>query len=283
MASDIRLEPSWLTHPKRRMVEARLGPAGLVAVQDLWMVASMVCPDGDLSGKSDLYIESMVYWKGEPGALLDALREAKLVDGRENKSRIHDWADWQPQVCKRQQYSEAGRKAANAKHAKDKQNRQRAERMQAANDLGTHSPDQERVIYRAYGKKCLKCGARKDLTTDHVVPPPAGSNALENLQPLCRACNASKGNQTIDYRPANWAELLQSAYEPHANRMPLPTSQPASQSQSQNQKQVCGKPPVPAQGDAVDLVCDLHPTAGRGPYGGCWECNKLRFAAGGSA
>lgn len=60
---------------------------------------------------------------------------------------------------------------------------------------------------------CLGCG-RDDvpLTRDHVVPVTAGGSlTLENVQPLCRGCNARKKCQVIDYRPPELLELIQLA------------------------------------------------------------------------
>lgn len=49
--------------------------------------------------------------------------------------------------------------------------------------------------------RCAKCGKVTDLEADHIMPEiKGGSNAVENRQPLCRGCNASKGIQTVDYR-----------------------------------------------------------------------------------
>ncbi len=50
---------------------------------------------------------------------------------------------------------------------------------------------------------CLCCGeAKVKLTVDHVVPlVKGGGNSIANIQPLCRSCNCSKGQQEIDYRP----------------------------------------------------------------------------------
>ncbi len=51
-----------------------------------------------------------------------------------------------------------------------------------------------------FGRKCLGCGGMP-VTVDHVVPLSAGgSNSLPNLQPLCRRCNSSKGQDLRDYR-----------------------------------------------------------------------------------
>lgn len=41
---------------------------------------------------------------------------------------------------------------------------------------------------------CRRCGARRYLTIDHVVPESKGGPMeAENLQTLCRSCNSSKG------------------------------------------------------------------------------------------
>lgn len=41
---------------------------------------------------------------------------------------------------------------------------------------------------------CRHCGARRDLSVDHIVPESrGGAMALDNLQTLCRSCNSRKG------------------------------------------------------------------------------------------
>jgi len=55
-----------------------------------------------------------------------------------------------------------------------------------------------------YNFTCLKCGRKEPeikLTLDHVKPLKlGGKNIIENAQPLCNSCNASKGAREIDYR-----------------------------------------------------------------------------------
>lgn len=58
------------------------------------------------------------------------------------------------------------------------------------------------AMCEAFGNVCLCCGCSDPLEPDHVVPLSwGGSNGIENIQPLCRSCNARKGNRhATDYR-----------------------------------------------------------------------------------
>lgn len=56
-------------------------------------------------------------------------------------------------------------------------------------------------VYQRDGYQCLKCGARENLSCDHVVPESqGGATEEENLQTMCLPCNIEKGTKTIDYR-----------------------------------------------------------------------------------
>jgi len=63
----------------------------------------------------------------------------------------------------------------------------------------------------AAGHRCLRCRSEEKLTVDHVVPlEEGGSNCIENLQPLCAACNRWKGRESFDFRPLiQFIELLE--------------------------------------------------------------------------
>jgi 5-methylcytosine-specific restriction endonuclease McrA len=57
------------------------------------------------------------------------------------------------------------------------------------------------ALVQKCGGRCLRCGSACDLTVDHVIPlGRGGSNAIENVQPLCSTCNGIKGSKVIDYR-----------------------------------------------------------------------------------
>lgn len=76
----------------------------------------------------------------------------------------------------------------------------RARKMGAAGDHFTQRQFKELCGF--YGSRCLCCGRPNiKLTADHVIPlSVGGSDAIENIQPLCIECNVKKGVATIDYR-----------------------------------------------------------------------------------
>jgi len=52
-----------------------------------------------------------------------------------------------------------------------------------------------------FNNTCLCCGIMEKLTADHVIPvSKGGSSNIDNIQPLCKTCNSSKGVRIIDYR-----------------------------------------------------------------------------------
>ncbi|MET7816068.1 HNH endonuclease signature motif containing protein [Streptomyces sp. NPDC005395] len=93
----------------------------------------------------------------------------------------------------------------NAQWARDNAAANRARRARyRARKLGapgSHTREEWKELRDRYGR-CLRCGATGvHLEPDHVVPlSKGGSDSIENLQPLCRSCNSSKGDKVADYR-----------------------------------------------------------------------------------
>lgn len=55
------------------------------------------------------------------------------------------------------------------------------------------SPKLRRAVFERDGHCCLRCGTTENLSADHILPVLfGGETTLENLQTLCRPCNASK-------------------------------------------------------------------------------------------
>ena len=52
-----------------------------------------------------------------------------------------------------------------------------------------------REVWRRDGGCCVKCGSRKNLEYDHIVPiSKGGSNTARNIELLCEACNRAKSD-----------------------------------------------------------------------------------------
>lgn len=66
---------------------------------------------------------------------------------------------------------------------------------------GSYTAEEWQALCAFYDYRCLCCKEQKPLTVDHVIPiSKGGSSDISNLQPLCRSCNSSKHDNTIDYR-----------------------------------------------------------------------------------
>lgn len=49
-------------------------------------------------------------------------------------------------------------------------------------------------VFERNAYRCVKCESYIDLCCDHIIPESRGGlTALENLQTMCRSCNAKKG------------------------------------------------------------------------------------------
>lgn len=79
---------------------------------------------------------------------------------------------------------------------------QRARRSALRNNAEGSFTIQEWInLCSKYGNICLRCREVKRLCPDHVIPLYyGGSNFIHNIQPLCKACNSSKGIKDTDYR-----------------------------------------------------------------------------------
>jgi len=90
----------------------------------------------------------------------------------------------------------------------------RARRLAEARKKATHTPEQWQAMVDAIGDRCLRCNHvagdnGNGLVKDHIIPIyQGGSDGIENIQPMCRRCNAAKGPDTTDYRPPDWEKRL---------------------------------------------------------------------------
>ena len=68
--------------------------------------------------------------------------------------------------------------------------------------VGSHTLGDWETLKKQYGFQCPRCGRSEPeikLEADHIIPlSKGGSNYIENIQPLCRSCNASKNNKILN-------------------------------------------------------------------------------------
>lgn len=72
-----------------------------------------------------------------------------------------------------------------------------------------YSHSEWETLKAAHKHSCLCCGRAEPkikLTADHVMPLSlGGAGTIDNIQPLCKSCNSSKGTRTTDYRLTHFA------------------------------------------------------------------------------
>lgn len=77
-------------------------------------------------------------------------------------------------------------------------NNTRARRLGA---IGIVTEQGWRAILEEHAYVCASCGEQRKLEIDHITPLKlGGANTMENIQPLCHACNTRKKQQLTDYR-----------------------------------------------------------------------------------
>lgn len=84
-------------------------------------------------------------------------------------------------------------------------------RIREARKLGRHTPEQWAALLAVCGYRCVHCGATERVSKDHIVPLyQGGSDAIDNIQPLCHRCNTRKRGEATDFRPHDWRHRLAS-------------------------------------------------------------------------
>jgi 5-methylcytosine-specific restriction endonuclease McrA len=80
----------------------------------------------------------------------------------------------------------------------------RVRRLRRKEVGGSHTVAEWKALKDQYDHKCLCCGKAEpevELTRDHIIAiTKGGTDDIENIQPLCRGCNAQKQTSQIDFR-----------------------------------------------------------------------------------
>lgn len=139
--------------------------------------------------------------------LIDEEKITRSESGLWNK-RVQKEFDFR--ATRSEQAQMAGRASASERERRNKE--LRSLRIKAAREKGTHTDEEWRVLMSACGDKCVNCGSDGPLERDHITPIyQGGSDGIENIQPLCRTCNARKGPDCSDLRPYGWEKLFKNS------------------------------------------------------------------------
>ena len=118
----------------------------------------------------------------------------------ENKEKHDKWVDdWHKAHPEKSR--EANKKSCKKYPEKQREKcRNRRARRKAVE--GNITKQEWLELINKFENKCLCCG-RNDLklAMDHIIPLDPGTHTIDNVQPLCKSCNSSKGRKIIDYRP----------------------------------------------------------------------------------
>ncbi len=130
----------------------------------------------------------------------------------------------------------------------------RSQRIKDARKKGVHTDEQWVAILNACGNKCVKCGSSESIVKDHICPIyKGGSDGIDNIQPLCRSCNSSKGADETDNRPSAVIRLSQTLNREHidlmsANRRHSAADATCRKGEGQEQGEVKGQEQGEGQG-----------------------------------
>lgn len=93
---DLRLDVGFVNHPKTKELKAELGLIGPWCLLTLWCYCRQYKPTGDLSGKTDAFIEEAAGWPTDRrGEFIAALLRSGYIEGPQNGRAMHDWDDHQ--------------------------------------------------------------------------------------------------------------------------------------------------------------------------------------------
>ena len=110
MARDIRLSLSFRESRKKKKLQNRLGPEGVLAIIELWIGVASSKPSGVLTGwdEDDIALEGN--YLGNSREFVQCLLELKLLDNDNGVFKIHNWVKNQPWVADSENRSEMARR-----------------------------------------------------------------------------------------------------------------------------------------------------------------------------
>ncbi len=96
--------------------------------------------------------------------------------------------------------SDKGKEGAKNRWNNRNENYCRKKALKQASKIEGHTEQDWLEMVEYYKGECVRCGTY-GVIKDHIIPLyQGGLDGLNNLQPLCKSCNSSKGADNTDYR-----------------------------------------------------------------------------------
>lgn len=111
-AMNLNVDPAYPESVKAMRLKARLGPEADCYPIRLWCYMAKRHWDGELRGYREEEVEMLVGWRGDNGALLEAMLEVGFLDRIEGGFRVHDFTEWNAHL---EVFHERAKHAANVK------------------------------------------------------------------------------------------------------------------------------------------------------------------------
>ena len=93
MNHDFRITVGFPTHPKRLLLQSRLGKVAVLALIDLWEHCATQQWNGVLMKYTPKMIARVTDWDGDPQEFVDTLCAVGFLDAVEDGYLVHGWLD----------------------------------------------------------------------------------------------------------------------------------------------------------------------------------------------
>lgn len=133
MSTDIRINTSFLQHPKTIKLRKRLGDGAVLSMLSLWCFVAQNRPEGALLGMDEEDIEISAQWLGENGMFVDTLIDLQWLDKKDGVYHIHDWAENNPWVADAENRSAKAKKAINKRWERERIRKEEEQNAYASN------------------------------------------------------------------------------------------------------------------------------------------------------
>jgi 5-methylcytosine-specific restriction endonuclease McrA len=159
-------------------------------------------------GRATIRKNARRYAETEEGKASNRRKDRKYKSSNNGKATIKRYKNSEERKASNKRYKSIPKgKVTERRYNQSYSGKQMSKRRDAARRTrktkagGSFSKAEWEALCAKYDYKCLACHQKKPLEPDHIKPVARGGTSnIDNIQPLCRNCNAHKGIKIIDYR-----------------------------------------------------------------------------------